>query len=172
MKSHKYHRWLWEGSWGGHCLPPRALVVMAALPWPGDGRVHWWHWLQPRYMWELVCEPKRFLWMGGLGSTGHGAERAWSPRGRAADLHLPLSMGTPDRMRAWVHIVGEDLHHIGKGEDVCNLFYWSIVELHIVSISKWFSCTYINIVFYILHSQDIEYSSLWYIVGPCCLSIL
>ena len=42
--------------------------------------------------------------------------------------------------------------------------------------AKWFSYTYIYILFYILFhyglSQDIEYSSLCYTVGPCCLSSL
>ena len=42
--------------------------------------------------------------------------------------------------------------------------------------AEWFSYTYIYILFYILFhyglSQDIEYRSLCYIVGPCCLSIL
>ena len=37
-------------------------------------------------------------------------------------------------------------------------------------------CIYIHIIFYILFyydlSQDIEYSSLCYIIGPCCLFIL
>ena len=173
MKSHKYHRWLWEGRWGGQCLSPWVSVVMAVLPWPGDGCVRRWHWLQPRHMWELVCEPKRFLWMGGLGSPGHGAERARSPQGRAADPH-PHSV--------WELQIGWEPECVSLGKtfitsakeriSVYNLFYWSIVELHIGSISEWFSCTYINIVFYVLHLQDTECSSLCYIVGPCCLSIL
>ena len=42
--------------------------------------------------------------------------------------------------------------------------------------AKWLSYTHIYILFYILFhyglSQDIEYSSQCYTVGPCCLSIL
>ena len=42
--------------------------------------------------------------------------------------------------------------------------------------AKWFSCTYIYMVFHIYFhyglSQDIEYSSLCSTIGPCCLSTL
>ena len=59
-------------------------------------------------------------------------------------------------------------------------FNWSIVDLPCcVSFwctAKWFSYTYIDILFHILFHhgllQDIEYSSLFYTVGPCRLSIL
>ena len=52
---------------------------------------------------------------------------------------------------------------------------WSIVDLqscvNFYGTAKWFSYTYIYILFYILFqyslSQDIEYSSLCYTVGPC-----
>ena len=57
--------------------------------------------------------------------------------------------------------------------------YWSIVDVQCVNFcctAKWFSCTYIYILFHILFhdglSQDIEYSSLCSTVVPCCLSIL
>ena len=61
-----------------------------------------------------------------------------------------------------------------------NLFYWRIVDLQcsvsFCCLAKWFSYTYTYILFHILFhdglSQDIEYSSLCYKVGPCCLSIL
>ena len=57
---------------------------------------------------------------------------------------------------------------------------WSVVNLQCyVSFrctAKWFSYTYTYILFQILFHyrllQDIEYRSLCYIVGPCCLSIL
>ena len=60
-----------------------------------------------------------------------------------------------------------------------DLFYWGIVDLpHCVNfccISKWFSYIFIYALFQIhFHydsSQDIDYGSLCYIVGPC-LSIL
>ena len=59
-------------------------------------------------------------------------------------------------------------------------FYWSIGDLqcyvNFCFRAKWFSYTYIYILFNILFhytlSQDIEYSFLCYSVGPCCLSIL
>ena len=60
-----------------------------------------------------------------------------------------------------------------------NLFYWSIVYLQCcinsLCTAKCFSYTCMYIPFHILFhyslSQDIEYSSLCYAVGPCCLSI-
>ena len=60
------------------------------------------------------------------------------------------------------------------------IFYWSIVELqrcvNYCCTAKWLSYTHIYILSHILFhyglSQDIEYSSLCYTVGPCCLSIL
>ena len=60
------------------------------------------------------------------------------------------------------------------------IFYWSIVDLHycvnFCCTAKWLSYTHIYILFYILFhyglSQDIEYSSLCYTGGPCCLAIL
>ena len=58
-------------------------------------------------------------------------------------------------------------------------FYWSIVDSHAVSnvcyTAKWFSYAYIysfHIPFPYGSSQDTEYGSLYYTVGPCCLSIL
>ena len=55
---------------------------------------------------------------------------------------------------------------------------WSIVDLQCVNFcctAKWFSYTYIYILFYSLFhyglSQDIEYSCLCCTVGPWCLSI-
>ena len=59
-------------------------------------------------------------------------------------------------------------------------FHWHMVDLHccvhFCCTTKWFSYTYIHILFSILFhcglSQDIEYSFLCYTVGPCCLSIL
>ena len=61
-----------------------------------------------------------------------------------------------------------------------TIHYWSIVDLQCCVAfyyrAKWFSSTYKCILFYILYhyslSQDIEYSSQFYTVGPCCLSIL
>ena len=59
-------------------------------------------------------------------------------------------------------------------------FYWSTVDLqcyvNFCHIAKWFSYIHYIILFHILFhhglSQDAEYNSLSYIVGPCCLSIL
>ena len=59
-------------------------------------------------------------------------------------------------------------------------FYWSRVDLqccgNLCSTAKWLSYTQIhsffNIPFHYGLSQDIEYSSLCYTEGPCCLSIL
>ena len=53
----------------------------------------------------------------------------------------------------------------------------TIVAVNFCCTAKWFSYTYIYILFHILSSQDglsqdIEYSSLCYTAGPCCLSIL
>ena len=44
--------------------------------------------------------------------------------------------------------------------------YSKVIELYIYKYS------YLNILFYPGLSQDIEYSSLCYAVGPCCLFIL
>ena len=62
-----------------------------------------------------------------------------------------------------------------------RLFYWSIVDFQCCVIfwytAKWFSL-YIGSLFFfqiLLHYnllQGIEYSSLCYMVGPCCLSTL
>ena len=60
-----------------------------------------------------------------------------------------------------------------------NLFYSSIVDLqccvNFYCTAKWFSYIYTHLLHILFHyglSQDIEYSSLCCIVGPCCLSIL
>ena len=61
-----------------------------------------------------------------------------------------------------------------------KMFYWSTVDLkYHVSFryaAKWFIYIYIYILFHILFRyrllHDIECSSLFYTVGPCCLSIL
>ena len=56
--------------------------------------------------------------------------------------------------------------------------YWSIVDLQYCvgfrCTAKWFSYIYIffQIIFHYKLLQDIEYSSLYYTVNPCCLSIL
>ena len=60
-------------------------------------------------------------------------------------------------------------------------FYWCIVNSQCcanLSCTKWLSFThththmyihsFLNIIFHYSLSQDIEYSSLWYTVGPCC----
>ena len=60
------------------------------------------------------------------------------------------------------------------------IFYWSMVGLqccvNYCCTAKWLSYTYIYTLFHILFlyglSQDIDYSSLCYTLGPCCLSIL
>ena len=59
-------------------------------------------------------------------------------------------------------------------------FYWGIVDLlcciNLCFTVKWFSCTYMYILFCILFHygllQDIEYSSLCYTLGLCSLSSL
>ena len=66
--------------------------------------------------------------------------------------------------------------------NIIFLFYWCIADLqccvNFFCTAKWFSYTYIyihsffNILFHHGLSQDIEYSSLCYTIGPCCLSIL
>ena len=65
-----------------------------------------------------------------------------------------------------------------------NLFYWNTVYLqcciNLCCTAKWFRHIFTQIYTYILFhllfhynlSQDIEYSSLCYTAGPCCLSIL
>ena len=57
-------------------------------------------------------------------------------------------------------------------------FYWSTVDLqryvNFCHTAKWFSYTHIcsfSYSFPLCLSQDAEYNSLSYIVGPCCLSI-
>ena len=60
-----------------------------------------------------------------------------------------------------------------------SLVYWTIVDLqyyvNVCCLTKWFSYIYTHILFHTLFhcglSEDMEYSSLCYIVGPC-LSIL
>ena len=60
-----------------------------------------------------------------------------------------------------------------------KLLYWSVVGLlccvSFCCTAKHFTCTCRYILFHILFhhglSQDFEYSSLCYTVGPCCLSI-
>ena len=61
-----------------------------------------------------------------------------------------------------------------------NIFNRSIADLqgcvNFCCTTEWFSYTHIYILFYIIFhyslSQDTEYNSLGYAVGPCCLSIL
>ena len=57
-------------------------------------------------------------------------------------------------------------------------FYWSMLDLQCVNFcgtANWFRYTHIYILSHILFfyglSQDTEYSSLCYTLGPCCLSI-
>ena len=81
-----------------------------------------------------------------------------------------------DNVRSLSHItaVGNPILTFKK-----YLFYWNIVDLqccvHFFCIVQWFSYPYIYIIFHILFhyglSQEIEYSSLCYTVGPYCLSI-
>ena len=59
-------------------------------------------------------------------------------------------------------------------------FNWGMVDLqscvNFCSVAKWFSYTYTNILFYVIFhyslSQIIDYSSLCYVVGSYCLSVL
>ena len=52
-------------------------------------------------------------------------------------------------------------------------FYWSVVDLECcVNFAVQKSDSDIYILFHYGLSQDIQYSSLCYTVGPCCLSIL
>ena len=57
-----------------------------------------------------------------------------------------------------------------------KLLYWNIADLqccvNYCYTSKWFSYTYIYILFHYGLSQDIEYSFLCCTIGLCCLSIL
>ena len=63
-----------------------------------------------------------------------------------------------------------------------NLFYWSIADLQCVNFcctAKWFNYTCIYILFYILlhyglslRQWIIEYHSLCYTIGPCCLHLV
>ena len=60
-----------------------------------------------------------------------------------------------------------------------TLFYWRIVDLQCVNfccMAKWFNDTYSHSLFHILFYYslflDIEYSSLCYTAGRCCLFIL
>ena len=64
--------------------------------------------------------------------------------------------------------------------DLSLYFYWHIVDLqcsaNLCCMAKWLRYTNIYVLFHICFqyglSQDIEYSSLSYTLGPCCLSIL
>ena len=52
-------------------------------------------------------------------------------------------------------------------------FYWSTVDLQFFNFCyKVIHIFFFNILFHYGLSQDTEYSSLQYTVGPCCLSIL
>ena len=111
---------------------------------------------------DQITQPERRLYLGESGryclacrSTREGQKRFLS---LPPTLHICTHMVNP-LLSVWIYFSEVQL--------IYNVnFCWT---------AKWFSYTYIHILFRILFhyglSQDIEYSSLCYTVGSCCLSI-
>ena len=142
------------------------------------------HWTTGKsccYLFKGAPLPSLHMPFSGPGHvTGNGYKGDWKSSfhlGNHLRLNFPLSEKERIDMGVW--------GRAGRSSSVClphfhfflKLFYWSIIDLQCrVSFwctPKWFCYTYIQILFHFLFHyglfQYIEYRSLCYRVGPCCL---